>query len=135
LPGWRVHVFVDKVFLGKSYRKIHEKMDAPVVFLGRGHRKLFHDPITASIIANKYYPNDPKAVASANLHIALDKLCTANPAYKKYLEGIEKLRRKKRPKKRKRAPEKREPWLDPLMNDFKKIEEIKRLLRAISSYR
>ena len=134
MPGWRVHVFMDKVFFGRSYRKIHEKMDAPTVFLGRGHRVLFHDPITASMIANECYPNDPEAVASANLHIALDKLCTANPAYKKYLEDMERMHRKKRHKKRKRAPEKREPWLDPLMNDFKKIEEIKRLLRVICSY-
>lgn len=107
-------------------------MDAPVVYLGKSHRVLFHDPLTASVIAQECYPNDPDAVAAANLHIFLDNLCSGDPLFKKYLEKMEILNRKKkkpRPKLTKRAPE------DPLISFLAKIEEAKRLFRAFYSNR
>ena len=88
MPGWRVHRYLDIVFFGKSYSKIHRKMDAPVVFLGRRHRILFHDPLAALVIAQECYPGDPDAVESAYLHILTDELCTSDPVYKKFLEQL-----------------------------------------------
>jgi hypothetical protein len=107
-------------------------MDAPIVYLGKSHRVLFHDPVTASIIAKECYPNDPKAIAAANLHISLDNLCSRDPLFKKYLEKMEILNSKKKkptPKPTKRAPE------DPLISFFVKLEEAKRLFRAFYSNR
>jgi hypothetical protein len=99
---------VDEVFFGKSYSKIHRKMDAPVAYLGKRHGVLFYDAVTASIIAGECYPNDPNAVAAANLHIFLDNLCGRDPVFKEYLEKMEILHRKKKKTRRtraKRAPE------------------------------
>jgi hypothetical protein len=71
-------------------------MDRPYRYLGKHHRILFHDPVLASLIARKEYPNDSNAVAAAQCHIALDDLCTRNPAFKKTLTQLAKLSRRKR---------------------------------------
>jgi hypothetical protein len=107
-------------------------MDAPVVYLGKSHRVLFHDPVMASIIAQECYPNDPYAVAAANMHIFLDNLCSRDPSFKKYIEKMEILNRKERkprPRLTKRAHE------DSLISLFGKLEEAKRLFRAFYSNR
>ena len=132
MPGWRVHVFWDRTFFGKSYRKIHQKMDMAVVVLGRSHRILFHDRMWAMAIAQECYPNDPNAIYAANWHILIDQFCTSDPSFKKMLENLEMLDRKKRKKKRKRTP-RMDDSLAKLLNDLKKIEEIKRLYRYLLS--
>jgi hypothetical protein len=132
LPGWRVHQFMEKKFFGKSYRKIHTRMDSAIVLFGRNHRILFHDPITAGLIAAECYPNDPKAVAAANLHIHLDRLCSASPAYKQYLETMAMSERKKRKRNRRRRPEKQDPIVASFFADLKKMEKIKELARTLS---
>jgi hypothetical protein len=107
-------------------------MDAPVVYLGKRHRILFHDPVTASIIANEFYPNDPNALAAANMHIFLDNLCSSEPLFKKCLEKMEILNREKKasgPKLTKRAHE------DSSNSFFVKLEEAKRLFREFHSNR
>jgi hypothetical protein len=71
-------------------------MDAPVAYLGKKHRVLFHDGVTASLIAKECYPNDPNAIAAANMHIFLDNLCSRDPVFKEYLEKMEILHRKKK---------------------------------------
>jgi len=48
------------------------------------------------MIATKEYPNDSNAVAAAQCHIALDSLCTRNPAFKKTLTQLTKLSGRKR---------------------------------------
>jgi hypothetical protein len=136
LPGWRVHAFMDRIWLGKSYWKIHRKMDEPVVFLGKKHRVLFHDFPSACMIAEDCYPGDPDAVASALIHISTDEQCSADPEYRKFLENMERLS-KERPRKRKtkkprRTPKKDDP-LERAIAVMEKIEEAERLTRALLS--
>ena len=81
-------------------------------------------------IAQECYPNDRSAVAAANLHVFLDNLCSRDPVFKKYLEKMEILHRRKKKTRRtcaKRALE------DPLISFFMKLEEVKRLFRALYS--
>lgn len=133
LPGWDVHRYADRVNFGKSYYKIHEEMDWPYKILGKDHRRFFHDPLNALIIAERCYPSDPKAVEAAYLHILLDQLCSENPEYKKMLEKLALLDKRKKPRKKKKkeptsAVEKR------FLKDLKKVAELKKLWRAIYSY-
>jgi hypothetical protein len=72
MPSLRVHAFVDRTLFGKSYYKIHRRLDKPVKYLGHGHRVLFHDFPSACLIAEKCYPGDPNAVRVACEHILLD---------------------------------------------------------------
>jgi len=88
LPGHRVHRYVDRKLFGRSYWKIHVKMDAPWLLLGRTHRVLFHDHATAVAIAQEYYPNDPNAALSASHHIFIDQLCSNDPVFKAQLEFL-----------------------------------------------
>lgn len=126
MPGWRVHVYLDRTFFGKSYRKIHQNMDAAVMVLGRKHRILFHDPMWACAIAQQCYPNDQNAVAAANLHLLADSLCSSDPGLKRMFENLEMLDRKKRKKKGKQPPI-TDDTMAKMLSDLKKIEELKRL--------
>jgi len=104
LPGPKVHEFIDRLFFGKSYRKIHREMDKPFKILGRRHRELFHDATWAYIVASKLYPGDPNAVLAAQCHIIYDEICSRNPQFRMYLEMLARSNsRMKRRRKRKRA--------------------------------
>lgn len=96
MPGLEIHTYVDKLFFGRSYWRIHREMDRPYKYLGKYHRVLFHDPLLAYVIARKQYPNDPNAIAAAQCHIAIDNLCTRNPEFKRALARLAKLDRKKK---------------------------------------
>jgi hypothetical protein len=135
VPGWRVHVYLDRMYFGKSYSKIHRKMDEPFLFLGRKHRVLFHDPFSAFVIAKTYYPDDPNALAAANLHILMDETCTRDPGLKLMLEGFAMLDRKKKRRKRKRRKEKpiKDKVLAKALADLRKMEEARRLVALIRS--
>jgi hypothetical protein len=106
VPGHRTHAYVDRLFFGKAYFKLHRKMDEPVYWLGRKHRVLNHDVATAVCIARWCYPNDGNAEEAAYTHILLDEFCTANPAWKKLLEQLAytdaKRRKQQRQKKKRR---------------------------------
>jgi len=130
VPGWRVHSFIDRMFFGRSYSKIHRKMDEPFKYFGKGHRVLFHDPVTACAIAESCYPGDPNAVLAALLHIQCDELCSADPGYRRCLENMEILSRKK--KKRRKGKKIRKQVLieNSVVRDIKKLAELERLLRA-----
>jgi len=120
-----VHRYADLVNFGKSYYKIHKEMDWPYKILGKDHRKFFHDPLSAPIIAERCYPGDPNAIEAAYLHILLDQLCSENPEYKKSLEKLallDKRKRRSREKKTKLPPEQ-----EQFLNDLKKLAELRKL--------
>jgi hypothetical protein len=97
MPGSEVHTYVDRLLFGRSYWRIHLGMDRPYKYLGKYHRILFHDPLLATVIARKQYPNDPNAIVAAQCHIALDNICSRNRGLKKALERLARLdERKKR---------------------------------------
>jgi len=88
LPGHRVHCFVDRMLFGKTYWKLHRHMDCAVFWLGKNHRRLYHDFATAVIIAKTLYPSDPNNEEAAYTHILLDNFCTAYPVWKTVLEQL-----------------------------------------------
>jgi hypothetical protein len=96
MPSLSAHRYIDLLYFGKSYWKIHREMDKPVKYLGRGHRVLFHDSISATLIAKHHYPNDPNAIWAALQHIYYDNQCTEDPELKMYIETQAKLSRKRR---------------------------------------
>lgn len=130
LPGWRVHTFIDKFYLGKAYPKIHRRIDRPYKYFGRGHRILFHDHASAYCIARDSYPDDPNAVWSAYHHIRIDDLCSKDPEYKKLLEKLEAHSPKK---KRKKLTPKRKTPKDSTITYLKKLVECKRLSEVFYS--
>jgi len=79
MPGLRVHVYLDRLFFGESYWKLHGEMYKPFKVLGRGPRILFHDLAWAYIIASRLYPGDSNAVLTAQYHIIFDEICSRNP--------------------------------------------------------
>jgi hypothetical protein len=127
LPGWDVHLYIDRVFFGKSYYKIHRQIDWPFKIVGKDHRRFFHDPLSARIIAETCYPGDESAVLAAYGHIVLDKFCTENPEYMKILEKLailDKAKRRRGKKNTKRTFTKD----DPFLSDLRKFSELKRLM-------
>lgn len=88
MPGHRIHRFSDRELYGKTYPRIHIRVDLPYLFLGSKHRVLFHDPVSAAFIAKASYPLDPNAINSGLSHILLDQLCSADPAFKNRLEFL-----------------------------------------------
>jgi hypothetical protein len=133
LPGWDVHTYADRVYFGKSYYRIHKEMDWPYKILGKDHRKFFHDPLNALIIAERCYPGDPNAEEAAYLHILLDQLCSENPEYKKMLEKLALFDKRKRRRKKKKT----EPISaieKSVLKDLKKLAEVRKLWRTIYSY-
>jgi len=77
-------------------------MDKAFKSLGRRHRVVFHDPVSAYIIASRLYPGDSNAVWAAQYHIIIDNTCSKDPEFKKCLEAMVILSsRKKRRRKRK----------------------------------
>ena len=130
MPNLLVHEFIDEAFFGRSFKKLHRAMDKPVFYLGRTHRVLFHDPLSASFIAQKLYPNDEDAILAAHYHILFDEECSKDPEYKKYLENLAELwKKKKKKRKKKRNFEKKDPFVEYL----KKLVKLKRLFSYLTS--
>lgn len=96
LPSHAVHNYIDRVYLGRTFPRLHRRLDQPIFLLGRYHRTLFHDLATAYLIASKTYPNDERAIWSAYLHVYYDELCSADPQYRRYLEHMAKIDKQKR---------------------------------------
>jgi hypothetical protein len=74
LPSKRVHEALDRVFLGRKFTQVHRLIDLPARNMGRKHRALFHDPLSA--IAIGYAVGGLDGAMSALLHIAVDNLFT-----------------------------------------------------------
>ena len=87
MPSLKAHLYWDHVLFGRSFRKIHREMDKPFKQLGRRHRVLFHDSLSAIRIAEQLYPGDPVAVRAALFHIHLDEICTRDPDFRKTAEA------------------------------------------------
>jgi hypothetical protein len=138
LPGHRVHLYLDRLLFGRSYYKVHRKMDYAWYYLRRGHRCFGHDPISAIAIAAESYPGDYNAVQAALFHIELDKLCTADPQFKKMLEiqvkcNATKRRRKKRVTKAKNKKSADSADYKQIAEFVEKLERNRRLAKLLTS--
>jgi len=104
---------------------------------------LFHDALTPVAIAQKLYPNDPRAQEAALVHVQLDMLCSSNPMFKQQLQWFaeqdakeRKRLRKRNAKKKSVKPRNKRGSPDELerFNEFlEKLAEIRRLAKLISS--
>lgn len=80
MSGWRSHKWVTKLIFGDPHREVHSWIDWPFCFLGRRHRKLFHDPITAPLVgglAAAAHGKDPVSGALAGLGHAVQDHSTS----------------------------------------------------------
>ncbi|MEM7821597.1 MAG: hypothetical protein QXX38_02165 [Candidatus Aenigmatarchaeota archaeon] len=80
MPSRYLHKKFSKFLVEDECEKTHKAIDYPVKFLGRRHRILFHDPISAvaiGLLANSY-----KGVCAGLSHIFLDYCCSKIPELK-----------------------------------------------------
>jgi len=77
------HERITKLLLGSDYKHIHKFLDFPYLFLGKKHRKLFHDTLTPLLVG--FILKDKKAYDASNLHIISDKVNSYIRKYYKLL--------------------------------------------------
>jgi len=92
MPRRRVHSFFDEAVLGRPFPRVHRAIDLPYLFLGRKHRKFFHDPLEAYLMG-VLASDDSRGGFSGLLHVKLDEECSKNPALRKQLERLAKLKK------------------------------------------
>jgi len=85
LPEHKLHRYFDEILLGKSYSEVHRAIDRPYVFLRGKHRRIFHTPKEACVVASLASP-DPQAGLAGFLHVWLDKKCSKDKNFKKLLQ-------------------------------------------------
>jgi hypothetical protein len=76
---------VDKLFFGKAFGEVHRLIDMPVLWLGRKHRVLFHDYHEAFVLG-ALASTDYRSASAGYLHVWVDKLCSEDKYFKKWLE-------------------------------------------------
>ena len=84
MPDRDTHRKISKLLLGDDCNATHAAIDYPYRFLGRKHRILLHDPLSAALVG--YFMDGYKGVASALLHLAEDEYL--KPRYVKPLIKI-----------------------------------------------
>ena len=133
MPSQLVHCKVSIELFGRSYYKVHKAIDAAYSFLGRGHRRLYHDNYAVATFARNFYPGDTEALYAAKFHLQLDEMCSENPAFRKSLERWARKRVKKRKTIKKTKSEEPMPAvIEQLRRDIEKlarVAELKRLIR------
>jgi hypothetical protein len=96
MPSYLVHRKVSAEIFGKSYYRIHRAIDSAYIVLGRQHRRYYHDNFSAIGFARYFYPGDERALQAAKFHLQLDEMCSADPAFRKWLESWARKQVKKR---------------------------------------
>jgi len=70
---------------------VHAAIDLPFHWLGRSHRKLFHNYSDAALLGTIVTRGDPKGAIAGILHVLTDEIGTGNPDAKRILEGMARL--------------------------------------------
>jgi len=133
MPSHTVHAYLDRLYFGKAYWKVHRRLDSAWFVCRRGHRRYWHDWASAQAIARDAYPGDENAVWAAWLHIETDEYCTASPLFRKELEMLAKADAKKRRSRRKKKDEPLPPEIKNFIETCKKLAKIQRLRELILS--
>jgi hypothetical protein len=89
MPSHRLHRYFSKFWLGRPYGEVHRAIDRPYLYLGRAHRRVFHTPIEAYTIGSMA-SSEPRAGEAGIWHIWLDKACSKDKTFKKWLDTAEK---------------------------------------------
>lgn len=127
MPSLRVHVYVDRKLFGKAYYKVHRGIDSAYPYFGGQHRRFGHDHLTAIAIAREAYPGDPNAVNAALMHLDLDRMCSADPSLRLYLETLAEAGSKRKHPRRKKGKKPVSPELRDFISSLKKIDEYRYL--------
>ena len=134
MPNHQVHAYMDRLYFGKVYWRVHYQLDWPVHYVKGNHRAYFHDFPSVFAIARKEYPGDPNAISSGLLHLQVDETCTLNPAYRKHLEFLSERALKGRKKWKHAKKMQSTPKIFKTdMEFFEKILEIQKLHKAMCS--
>ncbi|MDI6798472.1 MAG: hypothetical protein QMD12_00510 [Candidatus Aenigmarchaeota archaeon] len=83
MPNRNIHKKISRAIVNDSCERVHYLIDLPYKFLGRKHRILFHDPISAVIVG--YLTGGKKGTISALTHIATDYCMSELDKYLKNL--------------------------------------------------
>jgi hypothetical protein len=129
IPSHLVHAYLDRLYFGKVYWKVHRLMDSAYPYFRGKHRIFWHDQQSAIVIAVNSYPNDQNAIKSALLHIQTDDACSANPLLRIQLEMLAEAEVKKR--RIRREKEKQQPLspeFEKALKDLEKIVQIRKVL-------
>lgn len=70
MPSREVHRLISRIITGYDCDKTHAVIDLPFRYLGRGHRVLFHDPVSAALIG--YLCDREQGAISGIAHIVTD---------------------------------------------------------------
>lgn len=84
MPSHSVHKVFKKIILNSEDMTVDEIMDGPAAFLGKGHRKYFHDPASMLVL----FGNDPEKLKEAALHKLVDDAFTKYPNARRTLEVL-----------------------------------------------
>jgi len=134
MPSHTVHAYLDRLYFKKAYWKVHRLMDSAWYVCRKGHRRYYHDWLSAYAIAVNAYPGDENAIRAAWLHIQTDEQCNANPAYRRELEMTARAEVKERRKRgRRKKEEPMPPAVKKLLVDCENLTEIQRLRDLILS--
>ena len=129
MPSHLVHAYLDRLYFGRAYWKVHRLIDSAYPFFGGQHRFFWHDEQSAFVIAMYCYPNDENAIYSALLHIQIDMICSANPLLRRQLELLAEVDAKKRRKGRKKKKEDPLPLgLENFLKDLEKMVRIRKMM-------
>ena len=83
MTSHRVHRAISRLLLGESHDDVNKLMDLPAKIMGKRHRLIFHDPLSAFIL----FGGNPEKFKAALLHILVDEL-SKDPKVKKILESL-----------------------------------------------
>jgi hypothetical protein len=86
VPSRYTHRKISKILTGKSCESTHNLIDYPVRFLGKKHRILFHDPISALAIG--FLSDGLKGSISALAHLALDEAYSKNKLLRQLIDYL-----------------------------------------------
>jgi hypothetical protein len=86
MPSRYKHKKFSKLLIGYPCDKTHKVIDYPVKFLGKNHRMLFHDPISALAIG--FLLDGQKGSLSALTHLFLDEVYSRNKILRKVIDYL-----------------------------------------------
>ena len=86
MPDGYIHRKISKILLGESCRKTNKAIDYPVKILGKNHRILFHDPLSALAIG--FILDGYSGAFSALLHLAADEYFSKNKNVGRLIEYL-----------------------------------------------
>lgn len=85
MPNFNEHVFWSEYYLGLRCERVHRALDVFARTKGSQHRDYFHDPLSASLVANRL--EGPHCIPAALNHLLVDEFY-ADPDMKAAMELV-----------------------------------------------